>query len=171
MIHLIKSIKLFLLFLCINSSLNLQASQVIIKDFKSTLKQITHVCVIKVDKFDKKMTYHTFHNGVKRLQSITLSIEGNIIEQFKGNIKAKKMKASFTQMVPIKYDKNGEKLFHFSYEAPFSGEEFNTKVGESYIFSFNKLVVAETQHYYIRMDLLKDKHKILKAIKEKDNIK
>ena len=81
----VASIAMLILFVCIVS-----ASQVHLQPYGEIAKNITKVCILKVEKVESEEKYQHFKNGVKRLVSTTIIIHGTVEKHLLGEFESKK---------------------------------------------------------------------------------
>ncbi len=127
--RLITTIIVFIL-----SAYSLSASQVHLQQYEKIEKDITNVCILKIDKVESEDKYQHFKNGKKKLISNTIIIYGTVKEHLFGNFKVKKIVTKFISIVPIKYSEDGEQEMDFSPILPISGFEHNVEIWKEYIF-------------------------------------
>ena len=150
-------------------SYSLIASQVHLQPYEKNAKNITNVCILKVDKIESEEKYRHFKNGKKRLISTTIIIYGTVVENMFGKVKDKVIITKFTTVIPVRYSDDAEVVVTKSIQKCISGYEHLPKMGESYIFSYTWFDNQKI-HYHSRMDLIKEKFKITEILKKNKKI-
>jgi hypothetical protein len=142
------------------------ASKIYPQTYEDLTKEITAVCVIKVNRVESEERFYHFKDGSKHLMSKATIAYGDVVKSLYGSCGQDEVISRFVTRSTVKYLSDDRTKF-VSWMRPGSGHEHLIKQGKEYIFSYtdfqtNQSEKAERMH--LRMDLLQDESKIIKLL-------
>jgi hypothetical protein len=142
------------------------ASKIYPQTYEDLTKEITAVCVIKVNRVESEERFYHFKDGTKHLMSQATIAYGDVVKSLYGSCDQDKVISRFVTQSTVKYLSDDGKKF-VSWLRPGSGHEHLIEQGKEYIFSYTDFQTNQSEKVertHLRMDLLQDESKIIKLL-------
>ena len=145
------------------------ASRIHPQTYEDLTSTITTVCVIKVNRVESEARFYHFKDGSKHQLSKSTIAYGDVVKSLYGSCDKAKVISRFVSRSTVEYVSDTGKKF-VSLLRPGSGHEHLVEQGKEYIFSYTDFQEDESEaieRRHLRMDVLKDRSKILKLLNGK----
>jgi hypothetical protein len=142
------------------------ASKIYPQTYEDLTKEITAVCVIKVNRVESEERFYHFKDGTKHLMSKATIAYGDVVKSLYGSCGQDEVISRFVTQSTVRYLSDDRTKF-VSWLRPGSGHEHLIEQGKEYIFSytdFQKNQSEKAERMHLRMDLLQDESKIIKLL-------